>query len=94
MNLYDIKNLSKQETVSQFIAEYKNSNIFLSYLDYNLIDNWLDLAKQDVDLILLILSEALDQYYENPKNKNKSFSLKKIDKHVCSSLNNHSINFA
>ncbi|MBC61257.1 MAG: hypothetical protein CMP11_02275 [Zetaproteobacteria bacterium] len=72
MSLVDIEKLSAEALVAQFILESKDKGLFLSYLDYDFIHLWLKEAGGDVDLVLLVLSEILPDYFKKREQKSTS----------------------
>ena len=51
--------MSKQSIISHYLLESWNSKFFLSYADYELINNWLLHANNDTNFLLLMLEEII-----------------------------------
>jgi len=88
MSFYDLSKLSDEEMVAQFILESRKAGPSLAYVDYQIIDSWLEKAQGDVDLVLLVLSENLPAYLESPRNKKGIFSLRGIAQKIDLRLEN------
>ena len=87
MSIFDLEKLSPAEQISQYIIEVKGVNAFLSYMDYEIIDSWLKLAKGNSERLLLILSEILPKYYQSDiTNKNLSKIKKTVERKIKYSL--------
>ena len=81
MSFYDFSKLSPQELVAQYVLESQQGAGALPYNDYKIIDSWLEKARGDVSLVLLILSDNLPQLLET-KTNNQLVSLRLLDKKV------------
>ena len=62
MSILDLDVLSPSDLVAQYVVECRGSGHFLAYLDYQVIDEWLQATKEP-DQLLLILSEILPGHF-------------------------------
>ena len=57
----DLEQLSSSELVSQFILERQGRGPCLPYKDHGMVQSWLEASKNDVDRLLLILSDLIPE---------------------------------
>ena len=75
MSAFDIEELSPQAQISHYILEWKKNDFFLSSTDYSMIEEWLIQAHFNTDMVLLVLSGLLPQFYKDPSKKTKPLRL-------------------
>lgn len=61
MSLMDLDRLSKAEFISQFILDRRGRGLFLAYGEYEYIEQWLELAGQDENKLLIVLNDILPE---------------------------------
>lgn len=71
--------------IVQLILEYRNKGAFLSYSELEMVQNWIQNASSQQDLIL-VLSELLPNHYQNSDPTKHPKSLKGIDKKIRAKL--------
>jgi hypothetical protein len=88
MSHYDLDTLSQRELVARYVVEMRGAGHLLSYLDYEVIDRWMERSHGNGDRILLVLNEVLPDYFANMKKKQAPALLRGIEKKVNSGLTN------
>ena len=81
MSILDLNNMTKESIISHYLLEYWENSFFLTYNDHNIIKTWLIAAKNDEDLILVILEEIMKSLINKFPEK-KRIPIKIIDKYV------------
>jgi hypothetical protein len=76
----DLEKLSPAEVVSQYVCLVKGSGHFLSPIDLQVIQKWLEKAEDRSDLLLLILEEHLSDHYLGGKSRPLTMLEKKISR--------------
>ena len=81
-----MQNMSPREFIAHYVIEVRARGVLLPYNEYSLIERWLELAQNDVDRLLLVLSEILPGYYEPEVNTGRAKGLKGVDKMISQQL--------
>lgn len=90
MSIFDLDQLSKSETIAQYIIELREKGHMLPYDDYKIIKSWMDAIKHDDENLLIILSDILPLFYENRKSSGPPPSLKSINRKVLKNIHEFS----
>jgi hypothetical protein len=82
----NIEDMSPREMIAQYVIEVRARGLLLPYNEYGLIERWLELAHNDVERLLLVLSEVLPDYYQPDINKGRAKGLMGVDKKIIQQL--------
>lgn len=67
MSFSDTDLLSERELIVQYIIQCKRQGLFLSASEQRLIEQWISLANNDTDLLLLALSAVMPNFYNKSR---------------------------
>lgn len=73
-----------QEIIASYIQSLSPRGLLLAYEDHDVIQRWWKTGEEDIERILLVLSEILPAYLE--KSRNPMCRLKGIEKKVVREL--------
>ncbi len=73
-----------QEIIVNYIQSLSPRGLMIAYEDHEVIGRWWKIGEEDIEKILLVLSELLPPYFE--KGKGKNCRLKSIEKKVTREL--------
>jgi hypothetical protein len=62
-----------QSLIADFVLECKGKGSFLPYVDYSIIEEWIKVS-QNIDELLLILSDVLPEYFNGEKASGKQLA--------------------
>ena len=85
MSFLDLDSLTPEDLVVQFVLECRGSGHFLPYLDYQVIEEWIAVAT-DADDLLLVLSDVLPNFYSGRDDGSKPKPLTSARRLVLSRL--------
>lgn len=85
MSFLDFDKLAPADLIVQYVVECRGSGHFLPYIDYQVIDEWLN-HSPDTDQLLLILSETLPNYFAKQGASGRPRSLRGARNLVLSQL--------
>ena len=71
--------------IVQYVVECRAKGHFLPYDEHRLINKWLAVAT-DADILLLILSELLPDFYAKSQNRSHPPSLTRLDRKISTIL--------
>ena len=86
MSLIDLPSLNNRELIFHYVLSCQNRGLTLPYSDIQVLEQWIREIDEDVDALLLVLSDILPKYYEDKK---KRAPLKKIQKSVSKKIKEH-----
>ena len=66
-----------QEIIANYIQSLSPRGLLIVYEDHEVIQKWWRVGQEDIEKILLVLSEILPAYFERRNNRN--FRLKNIE---------------
>jgi hypothetical protein len=86
MSILDLPSLSKKELLFHYVLDCRNRGVTLPYSDLEVLEAWTREIHDDVDALLLILSDVLPKYFSD---KDKRVPLKKIQSSVSKKIREH-----
>jgi hypothetical protein len=57
--------------IADFVIRHRQSGVCLSYDEYKIIDEWIALAGEDTDRLILVLGEEIPKLYHSETEKKK-----------------------
>lgn len=82
MSFVPLKQLEGQSLIAHYIIEQRGRGHFLPYDEHRLIGRWLKAAGNDVDVLLLVLSDIVPAFYEKASARSQPPSLLILDRKV------------
>jgi hypothetical protein len=73
-----------QEIIVSYIQSISPRGLMIAYEDHEVIQRWWKISQEDLEKILLVLSEILPAYFE--KGKGRNCRLKNIERRVSQEL--------